>query len=906
MRVFLSHTSELRQHPTGRSFVAAAEQAVTRAGGVVLDMAYFTAREDKPASYCRQQVGRADAYAGIIGFRYGSPVRDEPGLSYTELEFDQAGELGLPRLVFVLDENVVLPLPGVFLADPVHGERQRAFRQRVRDAGNTVQLVGSPAELELGLFQALTELRATEGRTAGTDGDGQAGAAVRLAPRPVYLEGREELLAELEARLAAGPRPGVVVLCGMGGAGKTSVAVEYAHRHAAGLGVVWQLPAEDPARLVAGFAELAAHLGAGTGGDPVGRVHAVLARREDWLLMFDNVPDPAAMRGLVPPTGGGRVVITSQFGSWPGRQVLEVPVLDQAVAAGFLLDRAGAAGPEEEEAAWELAGELGGLPLALEQAGAYMQAAGRGIGEYLGLFRSRRAELLDRGDPAGYDKRVTTTWALAFAALGGEGPAAGLLRLLACCAAEDIPLGLLLRPGLAAEDFDAVVGPVLMPLLGDELARDEAVARLRRFSLISAPRGGLVSVHRLVQAITMDQLSQEEAQAWRRAAAAVIEAALPGDPQDPGSWPVFAALLPHAPAALNPASYSMAQISRYLAASGSYTAALAVQQQVLHAWEEIRGAEHPSTLTARANLAYFIGQAGDAAGARDQYAALLPVRERVSGAEHPSTLTARANLAYFIGQAGDAAGARDQYAALLPVRERVSGAEHPATLIARTGLASWTGRAGDAAGARDQFAALMPVFERVLGAEHPHTLTTRDHLASWTGRAGDAAGARDQYAALLPVREQVSGAEHPHTLTARDHLASWTGRAGDAAGARDQFAALLPVRERVSGAEHPATLTARVGVARWTGRAGDAAGARDQFAALMPVFERVLGAEHPDTVTARVGLARWTGESGDAAGARDQYAALLPVRERVSGAEHPDTLTARSNLAYWARLAQSP
>ena len=207
-----------------------------------------------------------------------------------------------------------------------------------------------------------------------------------------------------------------------------------------------------------------------------------------------------------------------------------------------------------------------------------MQASGRSIAEYLGLFRARRTELLGRGDPAGYDKRVATTWALAFAALGQAGPAAGLLRLVACCAAEDIPLDLLLRPGLAAEDFDAVVAAVLVPLLDDELARDEAVAGLRRFSLISAPRGGLVSVHRLVQAITLDQLPAQEADAWRRAAAAVIEAALPGDPQDPGCWPVFAALLPHAQAALDPASYGMHQLARYLGASGSYAAALAVQR----------------------------------------------------------------------------------------------------------------------------------------------------------------------------------------------------------------------------------------------------------------------------------------------------------------------------------------
>ena len=662
--------------------MAGAEQAVIRAGGVVLDMAYFTAREDKPAALCREQVGRADVYAGIIGFRYGSPVRDEPGLSYTELEFAAATELGLLRLVFVLDENAVLPLPGVFLSDPVHGERQLAFRHRVKDAGITVQLVGSPAEVEVGLFQALTELRTGEGRAAGPR---SGGVAVQLAPRPVYLAGREELLGGLDARLTADGRAGpqVVVLSGLGGAGKTSAAVEYAHRQADDLGVVWQLPAEDPAGLVAGFAELAAHLGAGDaagGGDPVGRVHAALARRDDWLLVFDNVPDPGAVAGVVPPVGGGRVVITSQFGSWPGRHVLEVPVLDRAMAAGFLLNRIGAAGPAEQAAALELADELGGLPLALEQAGAYMQASGRSIAEYLGLFRARRAELLDRGDPAGYDKRVTTTWALAFAELGQAGPAAGLLRMVACCAAEDIPLHLLLRPGLAAEDFDARVGPLLVPLLGDELVRDEAVAGLRRFSLISAPRGGLVSVHRLVQAITLAQLPAEEAGAWRRAAAVMIGAALPDDPEDPTCWPVFAALLPHAQATLDPGSYGMYHLARYLRESGSYAAALAVQRQVLRATEETESAQHPATLTVRADLAALTGEAGDAAGARDQFAALVPVLERVSGAEHPATLDARANLAHWTGEAGDAAGARDQYTALLPVMERILGAEHPDTL----------------------------------------------------------------------------------------------------------------------------------------------------------------------------------------------------------------------------------
>ena len=159
LRVFLSHTSELRQHPQDRSFVAAAERAVIRAGETVMDMAYFTAREDHPAAYCRQQVHSANVYVGVIGFRYGSPVKDEPELSYTELEFAAATEQGLPRLVFLLDEDAVLPLPGKYLSDPQYDEQQRGFRTRATDAGVTVRRVGSPDQLELLVFEALKELR---------------------------------------------------------------------------------------------------------------------------------------------------------------------------------------------------------------------------------------------------------------------------------------------------------------------------------------------------------------------------------------------------------------------------------------------------------------------------------------------------------------------------------------------------------------------------------------------------------------------------------------------------------------------------------------------------------------------------------------------------------------------------
>ena len=694
---------------------------------------------------------------------------------------------------------------------------------------------------------------------------------MRLAPRPGPLAGREQLLADLDARLAPDPghpEPRVAALCGLGGAGKTSVAVEYAHRHLTEVGVCWQFAAEDPAVLAAEFAVLAAQLGGrdlADARDPVAAVHAVLARAEGgWLVVFDNVPDLAAVEAFLPPAGPGRVLVTSQSQHWPAGWAVQVPVLDPDVAARFLAARTG---DTDQEAALELAEGLGGLPLALEQAAAYMQATGTPLARYLPLFRARQGDLLARGEAAGHREHTAATLGLALTRLERDAPAAaGLLRLLAFLAPEPVPLDLLLAQHNAAEHLEAEIVGTVGPLLGDPLAAADAVAALRRYSLAAPAGDGLVQVHRLVQAVTRAQLTADQAGQWHQAAAAIVEAAVPADGRPPGAWRACALLLPHARTVLDLTSDGIWQVAEALGYSGSYQAARDMFTLIAGAYRDsgVFGPEHRDTLTARHELASWTGNAGDAAGARDQLAALLPVRERVSGPEHPHTLVARNQLARRTGEAGDAAGARDQCAVLLPLTERVSGPEHPDTLAARANLAYWTGQAGDAAGARDQYAALLPLTERVSGPEHPDTLTTRANLASLTGQAGDAAAARDQYAALLPVRERVQGPEHPHTLTARANLARWTGQAGDAAGARDQYAALLPIDERVSGPEHPHTLTTRANLARWTGQAGDAAGARDQYAALLPVRERVQGPEHPHTLTARANLAYWTGQTEDA------------------------------------------
>lgn len=300
-------------------------------------------------------------------------------------------------------------------------------------------------------------------------------------------------------------------------------------------------------------------------------MHAVLARAEArWLLVFDNAVDRASVERFVPPTGPGRVLVTTQSQHWPSGQALDVPVLDTEVAAGFLMSRSG---DPDRAAARELAERLGGLPLALEQATAYMQVTGTTLAAYLPLFRDRQADLLARGEAAGHPADVAATIGLALSRLAGQAPAAaGLLRLLTCLAPEPVPLNLLLA-GPPRANLSGPETAEIGPLLGDRIAAGDAVAALRRYSLISPAGDGLVLVHRLVPAITRARLTVETAAQWQEAAAALVGAAVPAEPMEPAAWPTCALLLPHVLALFDLTSDGMARIASYLGSSGSYLAA---------------------------------------------------------------------------------------------------------------------------------------------------------------------------------------------------------------------------------------------------------------------------------------------------------------------------------------------
>jgi hypothetical protein len=246
-RVFLSHTSELRRFPVGRSFVAAAEDAVSRAGDAVMDMAYFTARDTASALVCREAVLSADVFVGIVGFRYGSPVADCPELSYTELEFEEASRAGMPCLVFLLGEDA--QGPAELFRDIEHGGRQEAFRTSLSERGITVATVSSPEGLSEALYQALVKPDLGAGDAGGWRGP--VWAVPSLRGDEVARPGLMEDLVAAVTRPGAGAVGMTTGLWGAGGFGKTTMARLLVHRDEVKEqfpdGVVWVTVGEDAA-----------------------------------------------------------------------------------------------------------------------------------------------------------------------------------------------------------------------------------------------------------------------------------------------------------------------------------------------------------------------------------------------------------------------------------------------------------------------------------------------------------------------------------------------------------------------------------------------------------------------------------------------------------------------------------
>jgi tetratricopeptide (TPR) repeat protein len=938
-RVFLSHTSELRKFPENRSFVEMAEAAVNRAGDAVADMKYFAARDEKPADYCQATVHGCDIYAGLIGLRYGSPVRDRPDVSYTELEFDAATEAGKTRLIFMLDEKAALPIP----ADELHDEdpdlraRQQAFRKRLGEAGLIVRRFSSPEQLETELLHALkdTQEKAADGGTAET-------WELRGHRPDPYFTGRDDELEALhQAFRAKSAASAVQVISGLGGLGKTRLAVEYAWRYASDYDLVWWIRAEDSATMRGDYAELAGKLGLPSEQDDqaIAALRQELRRRKDWLLVFDNAEEPAELFSLLPERHQGHVLITSRRRDWPHTEDRRLEVLSIEAATGYLQRRGRVA---DAGTARDLAEALGCLPLALAQAGSVI-AEGMAATDYLALLRQQAPELFTEGHPADHETTIGSTWRVSVDRLAERSPAAvALFRLAAFLGADAIPLSRLApAPDMPAELAEA---------LGSPFQRTKAMAALGEYSLAETA-DGLLSIHRMVQAVTRSELGPDKSR-WAGLALGAIAAAFPGDVRDPETWGACESLLAHALACTEhagrlhvdtPVTVSLLdRVARYLLvrgridataavmdqarplakqlgsedaaylscrntdgllhiARGDYPAAHAACDEVFQARTKILGATDPETLRAGRDLVEAIYHQGNWAEAAELQDRLVEAFTATFGPENAETITALAYHATILRRMGHFAQARTKEERVLETRSQVLGPDHPDTTLAWFNLADTLRSLGQLDQARTMEEQVLQASTRLLGPDHPSTLTATGNLAITLRQLGQLDQARTLEEQVLQARTRLLGPDHPDTLTATANLASTLHGLGQLDQARTMEEQVLQARTRLLGPDHPSTLTVTGNLAITLRQLGQLDQARTLEEQALQASTRLLGPDHPDTLTATANLASTLRGLGQLDQARTLEEQVLQASTRLLGPGHPVTLTVTGNLAITLR-----
>ncbi|GAA2637016.1 tetratricopeptide repeat-containing protein [Actinomadura fulvescens] len=767
---------------------------------------------------------------------------------------------------------------------------------------------------------------------------------LNVPDHPLFI-GRSDELARLAAYLSS---PGTVVVAavhGLGGVGKSTLAAHHA-RAAARSGEaspVWWITADTPASLQAGLAALATAL------QPelaealplealAERAIAWLTCHHGWLLVLDNVTTPADVEPMLRRLLTGRVLVTSRLGQgWQKLHALTVQLdvlpADEAID---LLTRVatGSNAASGLEGAAELADALGCLPLAIEQAGAYLAQAGLTPAAYLELLTDQPEVMYDRAaEGSDSERTIARIWRITLDHLADRTPLTGdLLRILAWYAPEAIPrthLAALNRALPAATSTPTrrrrwrlfrsrtPTTPAQSPAITDATTLTDALGLLAAYNMITLD-ADTITVHRLVQAVARipdphDPHRHPTAiDHAREQATVLLNQAGPADVDDPAGWPTWRALLPHIDALADhtdPANDSVItgqlldRTATFLQNQGAITRAIAYFERALTTKERLHGPDHPNTLASRNNLAYAYELAGDLAQAIPLHETTLTACQRVLGADHPSTLTSRNNLAAAYHSAGDLTRAIPLYQANLADRERVLGDDHPSTLTSRNNLAAAYRAADDLERATPLYQANLTDRERVLGDDHPDTLTSRNNLAAAYRAAGDLGRAISLYQASLTDRERILGPDHPDTLNSRNNLAAAYRAAGDLERAIPLYQANLTDRERILGPDHPNTLNSRNNLAYAYQTAGDLARAIPLYQATLTDRERVLGADHPATLGSRNNLAGAYQTAGDLARAIPLYETTLTDRERVLGANHPATLGSRNNLAAAYRAA---
>ncbi len=774
--------------------------------------------------------------------------------------------------------------------------------------------------------------------------------------RNPYFTGRERLLQHLHLHLGSHGYLAITqAIVGLGGIGKTQLALEYAYRYQETYHDIFWINADTSETIISSFIEVARLLRLPERNETyeqkiVDAVKRWLSVHEGWLLVFDNLEDLSVVKQFVPIDKHGAVLLTTRRQvTEPVAQVIEVDVLAEDDGTLFLLKRSKRielhaslddALAAEVALARILARQLGGLPLALDQAGAYILETSCTLEVYLHLWQQRQSAMLARRGsiPTEHPTSVTMTFTLAFEWVHQRNQAAvDLLKLCAFLAPDALPEELFVQRDNTA-----------LSLLRDPLIFNDAIGVLRSLSLVRRhPDTHTLSLHRLVQTVLRQAMSEADRQQYQQQTIHLLFTLFPMVTFE--TWPLCDRLLPHvltctmdmhdplpdleladilAKAALylhERAQYEQAlplfmralrirehrlgsehfQVARVLnnvaelyRLQGKYEQAQPLCTRALHIWEqsvESEPLEVANTLNKLAAISYEQGRYDQA---RLLYERALHLRERELGAEHPEVARVLCNLAILHRHLGKYDQAQSLYERALLIWERVLGSDHPTVAYALNGLAILFTAQGKYDQAQSLYERTLSIWERAMGPDHPEVGHVANNLADLYREQGKYDQARLLYERALRIWEQAWGSEHFEVAGALSNLAELYSLQGAYEQAQPLYERALLIWEQAVGPDHPHLAYALNGLADIFVERDQYKEAEQLYARALHILEQGLGCEHPETAQILHDLALCTQQQGLLLQAAPLFRRALKIRTQSLGDSHPKTVASRTQYEY--------
>ncbi len=738
--------------------------------------------------------------------------------------------------------------------------------------------------------------------------------------RNTLFTGREDVLFNLHQSLRAGGTTALTqpqAISGLGGIGKTQTAIEYAYRYQNDYEAVLWIKADSYETFQSDLLTLAhsLQLPLQYKQDSLQLIPVVkrwLQFHTGWLLIIDNVDDLTMLQGLLPVRGKGHILLTtrSQITGTIAEGV-ELHCMENKEGALFLLHRSkylatkaplAAASSADRTIAIEIVQLMGGLPLALDQAGAFIEETKCDLKDYLHLFQTRQAELLQRRGmfTADHPNAVTTTWSLSFENVQKTNPDA--IKLLYLCAFLDPDL---IQEDIftKSKDLSHADKKLLFP---DKLVLNEAIKVLLTYSLIQRNRDHTFTIHRLVQVILKQGMTKKTQSLWARRAIHAVYLAFPK--LNYKNWQQCQQYLPQVQACMGlidqwnfsflEARSLLFRVGKYLSESAQYEQAESLYLRALAIEEKVLGSEHPDTAKTVHTLAHLYEKRGKFELAEQFHQRTLDIEEKVLGLEHPDTAGSFHCMAGLYQRQGKYEQAESLYLRALAIKEKVLGSEHTKTATTVHALAHLYEKRGKFELAERFHQRTLDIEEKVLGPEHPDTVGSFYCMAGLYQTQGKYEQAESLYQRVLDTEEKVLGSEHPstaHTLHALAHLYEKQGKYEQV---ESLYLSALAIKEKFLGSEHPSTASTLHAMAHFYEQQARYDLAESFHQRELSINEKVLGPEHPETAESFYCMAGLYRKQEKYEQAESLYLRALTIEEKVLGPEHPSTASTLHALAH--------